>query len=85
MLHHERKRKNKENANFVHIVYLLAKFCKIFDEAFFIDISIKQKRFDLKVSFFLSRLYDITAYIELTKQQLMDHSYRMSDYNLTER
>ena len=40
MLNHERERKNKENANFVHIVYLLAKLCNIFDEAFFIDISI---------------------------------------------
>ena len=35
-----RERKNKENANFVHIVYLLAKLCNIFDEAFFIDVSI---------------------------------------------
>ena len=40
MLNHERKRKNKENANFVHIVYLLVKLCNIFDEAFFIDVSI---------------------------------------------
>ena len=40
MLYHKRKRKNKENANFVHIVYLLAKLCNIFDEAFFIDVSI---------------------------------------------
>ena len=35
MLYHEGERKNKENANFVHIVYLLAKVCNIFDEAFF--------------------------------------------------
>ena len=34
MLFHERERKNKENANFVHIVYLLAKLCNIFGEAF---------------------------------------------------
>ena len=40
MLYHERKRKNKENANFVYIVYLLTKLCNIFDEAFFIDVSI---------------------------------------------
>ena len=39
MLYHERERKNKENANFVDIVYLLAKLCNIFDEAFFIDVS----------------------------------------------
>ena len=40
MLYHENERKNKENANFVYIVYLLAKLCNIFDEAFFIDVSI---------------------------------------------
>ena len=40
MLYHERERKNKENANFVHNVYLLAKSCNIFGEAFFIDVSI---------------------------------------------
>ena len=40
MLYHERERKNKENANFVYIVYLLTKLCNIFDEAFFIDVSI---------------------------------------------
>ena len=40
MLYHERECKNKENANFVHIVYLLAMLCTIFDEAFFIDVSI---------------------------------------------
>ena len=34
MLYHERERKNEENANFVHIIYLLAKLCNIFDEAF---------------------------------------------------
>ena len=37
MLYHEREGRNKKNANFVHIVYLLAKLCNIFDEAFFID------------------------------------------------
>ena len=42
MLYHERERINKENANFVHIVYLLAKLCNIFDEAFFIDVRIVQ-------------------------------------------
>ena len=35
MLYHEREGKNKENANFVHIVYLLAKLCNAF-----IDVSI---------------------------------------------
>ena len=40
MLYHERERRNKENANFVYIVYLLTKLCNIFDEAFFIDVSI---------------------------------------------
>ena len=34
MLYHEREGKNKENASFVNIVYLLAKLCNIFDEAF---------------------------------------------------
>ena len=38
MLYHERERKNKEDANFVYIVYVLAKLCNIFDDAFFIDI-----------------------------------------------
>ena len=40
MLYHERECKNEENANFVHSVYLLAKLCNIFDEAFFIDVNI---------------------------------------------
>ena len=40
MLYHDRERKNEEHANFVHIVYLLAKLCNIFDEAFLIDVSI---------------------------------------------
>ena len=44
MLYHERERKMKENANFIHIVYLLAKLCNIFDEAFFIDVSILNSR-----------------------------------------
>ena len=49
MLYHERERKNKENANFVLIVYLLAKLCNIFDEAFFIDVSINAtRRFPIK-------------------------------------
>ena len=39
MLYHERKCRNKENAKFVHIVYLLAKLCNIFDKALFIDVS----------------------------------------------
>ena len=34
MLYHERERKNKENVNFVYIVYILTKLWKIFDEAF---------------------------------------------------
>ena len=42
MQHHERECKNKENENFVYIVYLLAKLCNILDEAFFIDVSILQ-------------------------------------------
>ena len=33
-IYHERERNNKENANFVHIVHLLAKLFNIFDEAF---------------------------------------------------
>ena len=41
MLNHVREGKNKENANFVHIVCLLAELCNIFDEAFFIDVSIE--------------------------------------------
>ena len=40
MLYHERERKIKENANFVHIVYLKAKLCNIVGEAYFIDVSI---------------------------------------------
>ena len=40
MLYHETESKNEENANLVHIVYLLAKLCNIFDEAFFIDVKI---------------------------------------------
>ena len=41
MLYHEGERKNKENSNFLYIVYLLAKLCNIFDgEFFFIDVSI---------------------------------------------
>ena len=48
MLNHERERKNKENANFVHIEYLLAKLCNIFDEAFFIDVSILSSAYNIK-------------------------------------
>ena len=44
MLYHERECEIKENANFVHIVYLLAKLCNIFCEEFFIDVSILHKR-----------------------------------------
>ena len=40
MLYHERERENKKNANFVYIVYILTKLMNIFDEAFFIDVSI---------------------------------------------
>ena len=40
MLYHEREGKNKDDTNFVYIVYRLAKLCNIFDEAFFIDVSI---------------------------------------------
>ena len=40
MLYHDREGKNKENANSVYIVYLLAKLRNIFDEAFFIEVSI---------------------------------------------
>ena len=46
MLYHERERTNEENANFVHSVYLLAKLCNIFDEAFLIDVSIHCKDFN---------------------------------------
>ena len=46
MLYHEKERKNKENANFVYIVYLLTKLCNIFDEAFFIDVSIFEAHFE---------------------------------------
>ena len=47
MLYHERERNNEENANFVYIVYLLTKLCNIFDEAFFIDVSIDEEtKFD---------------------------------------
>ena len=49
MLYHERERRNKENANFVHIVYPLAKLCTIFDEVFFIDDCILLPRYE-KVS-----------------------------------
>ena len=31
---------SKENANYVHIVYLLVTLCNIYGEAFFIDVSI---------------------------------------------
>ena len=40
MLYHETERKNKENANFVLIVYLFAKLYTIFDDTVFIDVSI---------------------------------------------
>ena len=40
MLYHEREGKSKDDANFVHIVYRLAKLGNIFDEVFFIDVSI---------------------------------------------
>ena len=40
MLYHDREGKNKENAHSVYIVYLLTKLRNIFDEAFFIDVSI---------------------------------------------
>ena len=43
MLYHERECKNEENANFVQSVYLLANLCNIFDEAFFIDVSIYRR------------------------------------------
>ena len=49
MLYHERESKNKENANFVYIVYLLTKLCNIFDEAFFIDVSIFSSLVNLHV------------------------------------
>ena len=40
MVYHEKERRNKENANVVHIVYLLAKLRNVFDEVFSIDVSI---------------------------------------------
>ena len=51
MLYHEREGKNKEQANFVHIVYIVAKLCNIFDEAFFIDVSIDKHTNMPKCSF----------------------------------
>ena len=41
--------KNKENVNFVHIVYLMAKLCNIFDEAFFIDVRINMMSLTFEV------------------------------------
>ena len=49
MLYHEKERKNKENANFVYIIYLLANLCTIFDEAFFIDVSIFNLQMHLNI------------------------------------
>ena len=40
MLYLERERENKKNVKFVYVVYILTKLCNIFDEAFFIDVSI---------------------------------------------
>ena len=57
MLHHERERKNKENAYFVYIVYLLTRLCNIFDEAFFIDVSIILSRKFLTFFLFLLKTY----------------------------
>ena len=54
MLYHEREVKNKENASFVHIVYLLAKLCNIFDEAFFIDVSSSFKSFLMICFYFIA-------------------------------
>ena len=49
MLYHERERKNKEKVTFVYIVYLLTKLCNVFDEAFFIDVSIYYQIIDIKI------------------------------------
>ena len=43
MLYHERERKNKENANFIYIVYLLTRLCNIFDEAFLLTFDLCMK------------------------------------------
>ena len=51
MLYHETEGKNKDDANSVHFVYRLAKLCNIFDEAFFIDVSIYTKMFILVSGF----------------------------------
>ena len=39
MLYHEKERKNEEYAIFVHIVYLLAKLCNVFNDVsiYFVD------------------------------------------------
>ena len=51
MLYHETEGKNKDDANSVHFVYRLAKLCNIFDEAFFIDVSITSNNLHLKFNF----------------------------------
>ena len=53
MLYHERERKNKKNANFIYIVYLLTRLCNIFDEAFFTDVSIAKLEYAGVYLFFL--------------------------------
>ena len=50
MLYHDREHKNKENVNFVHILYLLAKLCNIFDEAFLLTSVYNCQKFQLSIS-----------------------------------
>ena len=67
MLYHESERKNKENANYVHIVYLLAKLCNIFDEAFFIDVSIYVSNTSCRQNSHLMRIIYTQQHIVLLK------------------
>ena len=72
MLCHERERKIKEHANFIHIVYLMAKLCNIFDEVFFIDVIIYSWK-----QFTLTQLCLSAKYFEFDrKSRLLDQSNR---------
>ena len=62
MLYHERECENKENANFVHIVYLLTKLCNIFDEAFFIDASIHVVQYHNQINQLLVFIFSQECY-----------------------
>ena len=70
MLYHLREGKNKANANSACIVYFLAKLRNIFDEAFFIDVSIQrnfQKRG--KTLNFQSNIFEKEKYEQPCQQQ----------------